>query len=55
MIMCISSSYDSFVFHMWVNFESLILAKYDVESAEDIPVAVKNKMNINFTLNLDER
>jgi len=29
--------------------------KYDVESAEDIPVAVKNKMNINFTLNLDER
>jgi len=29
--------------------------KYDVESVEDIPVAVKNKMNINFTLNLDER
>jgi hypothetical protein len=26
-----------------------------VESVEDIPVAVKNKMNINFTLNLDER
>ncbi|GFG36936.1 hypothetical protein Cfor_12474 [Coptotermes formosanus] len=29
--------------------------KYDVESMEDVPVAVKNKMNINFTLNLDER
>lgn len=55
LIMCLSSSYDSFVFHLWVNFESLISAKYDVESVEDIPVAVKNKMNINFTLNLDER
>lgn len=55
MIMCLSSSYDSFVFHLWVNFVSLISAKYDVESVEDIPVAVKNKMNINFTLNLDER
>lgn len=29
--------------------------KYDIESVEDVPVAVKNKMNINFTLNLDER
>jgi len=55
MIMYLSSSYDSFVFHLWVNFESLISAKYDVESVEDIPVALKNKMNINFTLNLDER
>jgi hypothetical protein len=32
-----------------------IAAKYDVESTEDTLVAVKNKMNINFTLNLDER
>lgn len=29
--------------------------KYDIESTEDTPVAVKNKMNINFTLNLEER
>jgi hypothetical protein len=32
-----------------------IAAKYDVESMQDIPVAMKNKMNINFTVNLDER
>jgi hypothetical protein len=32
-----------------------IAAKYDIESIQDIPVAVKNKMNINFTLSLDER
>lgn len=38
-----------------LNLNSLISAKYDVESVEDIPVAAKNKMNINFTLNLDER
>jgi len=55
LIICLSSLYNSFVFHLWVNFESLISAKYDVESVEDIPVAAKNKMNINFTLNLDER
>jgi hypothetical protein len=42
----------------WALGETLICfvaAKYDVESNEDTPVAVKNKMNINFTLSLDER
>ncbi|CAG2057332.1 unnamed protein product, partial [Timema podura] len=30
-------------------------AKYDVGTSSDIPMAVKNKMNFNFSLNVEER
>jgi hypothetical protein len=42
-------------FSFRLNFNPFFAAIYDIESTEDTPVAVKNKMNINFTLNLDER
>lgn len=32
-----------------------LTGKYDIEACQNMPLAAKNKVNLNFTLDLDDR